>query len=163
MNTLTRNRGFAWFAAALTMTAGPATRAEPVAMHVLDTLEVVDAQDCTIATLRFLLPMQYMQHFPAEFGDEFLIRIEPLEAGWRDDDALTRREAVRPDPSAASMLTIATYEGDQSDGPFLRIQLEYPVRYSVTQGADYRSLVITMADGAPEDGAPVCDTPQQSE
>lgn len=139
-------------------TAGPwsVAHAAPMATRIIDGIALTTEGHCSVITLTFLLPLQYIRHFPDSYGDEVLVRVEPLETGRVDNDALSAREAVRPQPPVDTPLVMAIYEGDIADGPYVRFQFEHPVNFSVSQGTDFRSLIVTVADTGQDGGAPAC-------
>lgn len=120
--------------------------AQPLRDRVLEDVEINGR--CIVVGFSF--PIQYVRHFPPESGDTIRIRIRPNVIGRNTDRALTRREAVRPPFRSLLHLSEVIYEGDVLDGPYLVVNFDRKVRFHVTLGRDFRSIVIAVGE-TPDD------------
>lgn len=117
--------------------------AQPVTGQVIDRVVVSHTTGCYEITIGLTLPMQYVGHFPAEAGDLLRIRLKPAVTEPLPPDVLAHRESARPNVVHGSPLVDVTYEGD-TDEPQLIVQFTHVVSYSITQGDDFRSLLLQV-------------------
>lgn len=120
-----------------------AAPAQPVTGQMIDRVIVSPAAGCYDVTIGLTIPMQYVGHFPAEEGDLLRIRLKPAVTEARPPGIGALRESARPNVMSGSPLLDVTYEGN-TDEPQLIVQFTHVVAYSVTQGDDFRSLLLRI-------------------
>jgi hypothetical protein len=103
---------------------------------------LLQGNDCTYIQIEFNFPVQYINHFPPNAGDELRIQINPIIGNVRDRDALLLREALTPPRSDDLGLLSIIYDGELSSGPVVMLQFRRPLSYSVGQGHDFRSVLV---------------------
>ena len=118
--------------------------AEPVRSRILtDVAFNVGEQGFTV-DVAFSLPVRYLRHFPPEEGETLQIRLGPLAVSDVDAGLLHGRESARIPRDLALPLLDLSYEGDLPGGPYLTLRFTEPMRFTVQQGVDFRSLTITV-------------------
>ena len=118
--------------------------AEPVRGRILtDVAFNVGEQGFTV-DVAFSLPVRYVRHFPPEEGETLQIRLDPLSVSDVDAALLRGREAARIPRELALPLLDLSYEGDLPGGPYLTLRFTEPMKFSVQQGVDFRSLTVTV-------------------
>ncbi len=100
--------------------------------------------DCTYIQIEFNFPVQYINHFPPKAGDELRIQINPIIVNPQDRSALLLREALSPPEDGDLGLLSLIYDGELSSGPVLTLQFRRPLSYSVGQGHDFRSVLVSI-------------------
>jgi hypothetical protein len=121
--------------------------------RIFDEVWLVQEQECKFIEVRFNVPMRYIKHFPFEEGEDLRIQLEPLIINPSEESARFRREYPGSVSSELGAIADVVFEGDVDGGPFLSLYFHDPVSFKVGQGADFRSLVISVA--RPEDSP--CD------
>ena len=118
--------------------------AQPARGRIISDISVTERADKTEFSIHFTFPIRYVKHFPNEFGDTIEIQLKEVLVNIDDADLLKERESIRlPDASYIPLLDIS-YEGDLPGGPYLTVRFLKPVAYKVHQGADFRSLLVTV-------------------
>jgi hypothetical protein len=126
--------------------------AQPVRDRILGDLVVSKHDGGGEIQVGFTFPVRYVKHFPYESGDELRVQVEPIAISRSDKDALFKRESIKPPRNGIPDLLEVIYEGDVVEGPFVTLVFRRPVAFKVEQGADFRSLTITVR--VPERSAP---------
>ncbi len=116
--------------------------AQPTTDRVLTDVRVLEGNDCTYFQIEFNFPVQYVNHFPPDAGDELRIQVNPIIVNLQDRAALLLREALSPPESGDLGLLSIIYDGELSSGPVLTLQFRRPLSYSVGQGRDFRSVLV---------------------
>ncbi|WP_165793849.1 SPOR domain-containing protein [Hyphococcus luteus] len=119
--------------------------------RVLSRVTVSESQQCAVATISFNFPIRAVSHFPKDHGDHVRIDLKPIETGRSISDGLTAREELRAPLSRKAGIQEIQYDGDAPTGPVLTVTFDHNRHFAIAQGADFRSLDITIAD------APVSD------
>ncbi len=119
--------------------------AQPVRDRMLDDVVVQQAGDHVRVKISFTCYMQYISHFPRQEGAELRIDLSPARCLSVNQDAVARRESIRPRHAKGSGLVEVGYEGGlDGTGPHLLLLFEHDMRFRVSQGPDYRSLVVDV-------------------
>ncbi len=121
--------------------------------RVIEELRVSGDDACMQVSVGFSFPVRYVKHFPESRGEELRIYLAPIVVDPLDRDEVSRREALRPDHYDDRVPLIeAVYEGDVVGGRILTLLFSRAVTYRVNQGADFRSLLVSLpgADAATE-------------
>ncbi|HHH35374.1 MAG TPA: hypothetical protein ENK48_00925 [Gammaproteobacteria bacterium] len=144
-------------AALLLSTAGlESAWAQPIKDIILDTAEVHVQDGCAQIRILFNFPLRYKRHFPYEGGDDLRIHVDPVVHAREGHAMIFEREAVRVRNEDLLPLVNVIYDGQAADGPYVALHFSQKVRYTVFQGRDFRSLVVTVttsgADPATCDG-----------
>jgi hypothetical protein len=151
---------------ALALLAGALTTwavlAQPVRRVILKELHIVETGGCQRVTTELQFPIALAGHFPEGHGTRLQVRVDPLEDDRIALSDLLTREALVPAPGTDTTLRQVTWEGDAPSGPFLVYQFNSDVSYTVTTGADFRSVVVTLRPKT-RDPAPCADSPAQKE
>lgn len=127
---------FVWAALSSTVSAQPTT------VRVLQDVRLLEGNGCTYFQIEFNFPVQYINHFPPNAGDELRIQINPIIVNPQDRSALLLREALSPPENGDLGLLSIIYDGQLSSGPVLTLQFRRPLSYSVGQGHDFRSVLV---------------------
>lgn len=129
---------------ALSITLTP-LNAQPVRDRMLDDVLVQELGDHVQVKISFTCFMQYVSHFPQREGAELRIELSPARCLAVNRDAVTKRESIRPRRVKGYGLVEVSYEGGlDGTGPHLLLLFEHDVRFTVSQGSDYRSLVVDV-------------------
>lgn len=123
--------------------------AQPARNRILGDVDVSRDSQGVAINVRFTFPVRYVKHFPHEKGEELRIQLRPIAISQTDRDALSSRESVNLPPDNNADISQIVYEGDIEGGPFLTLFFNHPVAYTVSQGSDFRSIVIVIH--VPED------------
>jgi hypothetical protein len=122
--------------------------AEPASDSVLASVQVSNQAQCSALKISFNLRVQYISHFPVSEGQELRVLVRPIDAG-QTTEILTRRESLRAPATRFGHIRTIDFEAANAAGPALVIQFDKPVRYAVSQGADFESLIVKVfAPGA---------------
>lgn len=116
--------------------------AQPTTDRVLRDARLLVGNDCEYIQVEFNFPVQYINHFPPNAGDELRIQINPIIVSPQDRAALLLREALSPPENGDLGLLSIIYDGELSSGPVLTLQFRRPLSYSVGQGHDFRSVLV---------------------
>lgn len=138
-----------WLALAAIVPALPAA-AQPVTERILSAVSIAEEADCAHLTIRFNLPVRYLNHFPYETGQEICIRVRPLALGANEAAFRLRRESLRPPESELAAIARIEYEGDAVNGACITINFHKPAFFSVAQGSDYRSIALAISGSQPQ-------------
>jgi len=114
--------------------------------QILDEVTLEQHQECRFIVVKFNIPMRYIKHFPFESGTDLRIQLHALAINPTDRSAQFQREYPGSVSSDLSAIADVIFEGDVEGGPFLALYFHKPVSFRVWQGADFRSLVIAIAD-----------------
>jgi len=118
--------------------------AQPARSRIINQVEVTELGDKTEFGIAFNFPIRYERHFPADYGETIEIRLSAVLVSKDDADLLKERESIRLSDSGYTPLLDISYEGDLPGGPYLTVRFLRPVAYKVQQGADFRSLLVTV-------------------
>ena len=116
--------------------------AQPTTIRVLKDARLLEGNDCTYIQIEFNFPVQYINHFPPNAGDELRIHVKPIIRNVQDRAALLLREALTPPRDDDLGLLTLIYDGELSSGPIVMLQFRRPLSYSVGQGHDFRSVLV---------------------
>lgn len=118
--------------------------AQPAGRRIISDVVVNENADTTELRIEFTFPVRYVSHYPEESGATLEIKLDDVVISSVDAGFLYERESVRlPKTSKIPLLDIS-YEGDLPGGPYLTIRFRSPVTYKVSQGGDFRSLLVTV-------------------
>lgn len=113
-------------------------------LGILDSLDVSQHEDSAALTIKFSVPVHYVRHFPVDEGDVVQITVSAVAVGKLGVDALQRRESLTWTPSRELPLSDVSYEGDVSNSPNLIVRFRHPVKFRVEEGAESRSIIVTV-------------------
>lgn len=128
----------------LLVTLSGSLSAQPVSIGVLDDVEITRTDDGYIIESLFTCPVRYITHFPHAEGDEINIRIDPVPLCDPDSTAGSGRGSISPRSETENSLYEVVYDGDILGGPFLTLFFKESVKFRVSQGEDYRSIVVDV-------------------
>ncbi|MGH0035101.1 MAG: tetratricopeptide repeat protein [Myxococcota bacterium] len=133
---------------AIPFAIAPQARAQPVKARLLRALSIErresDPGFTWNAVVDLALPARVVRSSPGEVGDVVRIRISFPAAPTIDPRALRTREALTPPPGDTSPVEEIVYDGRDPTGPTIEVRFRTRVRFAVRQGADFRSVVISM-------------------
>lgn len=112
--------------------------------RIIDDIEIEETPACAEVKIVFSFPVRYVKHFPYDSGTDLRIQLEPIRISELDKESLYTRETLQPPPNDIAQLEEVVFEGDIEGGPFLTLYFRMPVEYKVGQGADFRSLNVTV-------------------
>lgn len=115
--------------------------------------EAVDASDANTMRLelRFIMPVNYLWHFPHSKKDEFLIAVQPINGLANYDTKI--REHIRIPPALSNIITDLYYDGTEANNRFIVVETNRDVGISVKPGKDGRTMIIEFESVAPEPAA----------
>jgi len=116
--------------------------AQPTTDRILTDVRLLQGNDCSYFQIDFNFPVQYINHFPPNAGDELRIQINPIIVNSEDRSALLQREALSPPENGDLGLLSIIYDGELASGPVVTLQFRRPLSYSVGQGRDFRSVLV---------------------
>ena len=118
--------------------------AQPAGRRIISDVVVEEHADTTDLRIEFTFPVRYVSHYPEASGDTLEVKLKEVVISSVDAGFLYERESVRlPETRSIPLLDIS-YEGDLPGGPYLTVRFRSPVIYKVSQGSDFRSLLITV-------------------
>lgn len=118
--------------------------AQPVAGKILDGVSIREVSGKITVSINFNFPIRYLSHFPDESGRELRIQLQPISVSADDLDSLTKRESFTPTKNNVANITEIIYEGDSFSNLFMTVYFNSKTTFSVKQGSDYRSLLVTV-------------------
>lgn len=120
---------------------------------VIDDVTITEEFDCTRIAVKFSFPVRYVNHFPGGSGEDLRIQLEPIITRALDSEGLFSREEPLLPPGAFDPLVELVYEGKIDGGPYLTLYFDREMEFKVEQGADFRSILVTVSDpGRPKPG-----------
>lgn len=127
-------------------------QAQPAGNRAIDNAEVEHQNGCSIITVTFVFPVQYLSHFPKSEGKELRVQLSPLVTGQSNISAEFSDEAVRLMDDIDVPLTRFEYVGAHfAENPYLWLTFSESVYFKVEQGSDFRSLVLYLSTKPIED------------
>jgi len=121
-------------------------QAQPAGNRAVDNTEVENKNGCSIITVTFVFPVQYLSHFPKSKGNELRVQFSPLITGQSNIPAEISNEAIRLMDDVEVPITRFEYNGGQfSENPSLWLVFSEPVYFKVEQGTDFRSLKLYLS------------------
>jgi hypothetical protein len=121
-------------------------QAQPAGNRAVDNTEVENINGCSIITVTFVFPVQYLSHFPKSQGKELRVQFSPLITGQSNIPAEISNEAIRLMDDVEVPITRFEYNGGQfSENPSLWLVFSEPVYFKVEQGTDFRSLILYLS------------------
>jgi len=118
---------------------------QPVRDRVLSRVSVSETEECAVVAVSFKFPIRMESHFPQNRGDHIRIDLQPIEVGRFDDNGLRLREEIRPPSNRRAGIQEIQYDGDAPTGPVLTVTFNRERYFLVSQGSDFRSIILTIA------------------
>ena len=137
---------------AVVLLPGTSMRAQPTGGKIMTDVSLTDTGACSTVRIHFDVRIRYINHFPHGQGNEVRIQLKPLAVGSIDLQALLVREAFSPVDEATPLANVI-YEGDLDGGPYLSLQFNRAVYFTVAQGTDFRSMNVSFGDTEASCGA----------
>jgi hypothetical protein len=119
-------------------------QAQPSLQEMLGETLIVDKEECATVTVSFNLRVRYIKHFPYNSGEELRIHLEPIALTPSERESITQNESILPPESEIAAIDQIVYEGGVNGDQFLTIFFKHAVTYTVQQGSDFRSIVVTV-------------------
>lgn len=117
--------------------------AQPIRGRVLSDLVITSQPDQVDVRIEFNFPVRYVRHFPASEGDELQIQLEPIAMNPSDRDSLVKREAISAEDGNLAGVSEVVFDGDAVIGLRVTVYFLHKQSYTVAQGSDYRSILVT--------------------
>jgi len=119
---------------------------------VLDDIKILPNGEKTTFNIGFGLPLEYLKHFPRDFGEilQIQLRLEETESRELHKEVREGSELLPPGGSQ-SVLVYVTYEEGVPGGPYLTLRFAHPVRFEVKPGIDRMSIAISIFDDKSDD------------
>lgn len=117
----------------------------PAGAQLLDDIEVRSDQGLTEIRLQFSAPVRYIRHFPAERGELIKLYLQVLSLDGVEERAMQeykRLPSLALVPPFTVMYSTVRNCHTVRDPLCLDIQFNKPVRFSVHQGEDGRSILL---------------------
>ncbi len=122
------------------------TQAQPAGNRAVDNTEAEIINGCSVITVTFVFPVQYLSHFPKSKGNELRVQFSPLITGQATVLAEISNEAVRLMDDVDVPITRFEYIGGQfTENPYLWLTFSESVYFKVEQGADFRSVILYLS------------------
>ena len=118
--------------------------AQPVAGRILDGVNISEQSGKVEVSVNFNFPVRYIRHFPDAAGQELRIQLQPISVNADDLEVLSKRESFTLEKNNPANISEIIYEGDISSGLSLTFFFHGKANFSVRQGANYRSLQVTV-------------------
>lgn len=131
--------------------------APTAAAQLIDDIEARTDQGVTEVRLQFNMPVRYVKHFPQEQGELVKIYLQALTLdGLEEIDrtAYKRTPAVPQLPPFKVLYTTVRNCFAVRDPVCLDIQFSQPVRFTIHQGDDGRSILLHILPDARPEPAP---------
>lgn len=112
--------------------------------------EATDASDADTMRLemQFIMPVNYLWHFPHAPNKQFLIAVQPILGLANYDTHI--REHIRIPPTLSNIITDLYYDGTEAKNRFVVLKTSREVGIDVKQGKDGRTILIEFNSVAPE-------------
>lgn len=112
------------------------------AAQPLDDVSLEARDQGVVATIRLTGPVQYLRHFPESHGKTLEIYYDRVQdassnEAWLDDE-------VRRSPPSSQVPSFTVTTRDQQSKPRLVIEFSREAEFSVSEGKDKRSFVVTI-------------------
>jgi hypothetical protein len=121
-------------------------QAQPAGNRAIEDTEVEQQNGCTIITVTFVFPVQYLSNFPKAEGKELRVQFSPLVTGQSNIAAEISNEAIRLMDDVDVPITRFEYVGGNfSVNPYLWLIFSESVHFKVVQGSDFRSLKLYLS------------------
>jgi hypothetical protein len=134
-----------------TLLAACALSCASVSAQLLDDIEVRSDQGVAEIRLQFTVPVRYIKHFPAERGELIKLYLQVLSLDGteeRDLQEYKRTPSIPLVPPFTVMYSTVRTCLSVRDPLCLDIQFSKPVRFSVHQGEDGRSILLHVLPDA---------------
>ena len=118
--------------------------------RVLEAIEMRERDGGVEVIVRFMTPVRYLRHAPANQGDTLQVQVQPVRLAPQDAPLFASQEVLAAPPDSPVPLIEVSYEGRRDTGRYLVLRFSKIVDYEVQQGSDFRSLVVIVqrrADG----------------
>ncbi|MBU0479563.1 MAG: hypothetical protein KKG47_00545 [Proteobacteria bacterium] len=112
--------------------------------EVLDEVVIVDRSECAVIRVKFNLPVKYKNHFPETAGKELRVYLAPVAVTAEERQQVVRSEYFSPPDSDIVEIAEIIYEGRDVVEPYLTLLFAHPMKFSVKQGDDFRSVIISV-------------------
>lgn len=141
----------------LLVAAALAALASNAGAQLIDDIEARTDQGVTEVRLQFNMPVRYVRHFPADRGDLVKLYLQALTLeGLEEIDrtAYKRTPAVPQLPPFKVLYTTVRNCFAVRDPVCLDIQFSQPVRFTIHQGDDGRSILLHILPDARQEPVP---------
>lgn len=120
--------------------------AEPVVDRALSDVQVLEGKGCVRLRIGFNFRIRYSGHIPTGTGNSLAVQIRAVDQISALSMNQLKREALRP--LSTSVGNVRSIEYDVAGGLNPRVRFEFDRRLAVdaAQGADFTSIVISLAD-----------------
>lgn len=123
-----------------------ASRAEPVVDRALSDVQVLEGKGCVRLRIGFNFRVRYSGHVPTGKGSSLAVQVRAVDR----IDALSmnqlRREALRPLSMSVGNVRSIEYDFAGGSNPHVRFEFDRPLAIDAAQGADFTSIVVSLAD-----------------
>lgn len=132
--------------ASLLLSAIPAAHSQPAGNRAIENTEVSQQNDCSVITVTFVFPVQFLSNFPRESGKELRVQFRPLVVGQSNITNVFSNEVVRLMDNVNVSITRFEFAGEFfPNNPYLWLTFSDTVYFNVEQGSDFRSLVLYLS------------------
>lgn len=118
--------------------------ADTVRDQILSGATFFSTSGCQVLRVDFNYPTRQVAHFPFERGEELRIELEALSVDAEGAVETRRRESLNPPRESEDLISGIAYEGNAVPRPYLRITLRRVSQFKVSQGGDFRSVVVAF-------------------
>lgn len=118
--------------------------AEPALDRVLAGVQVANQKQCSALKIGFNLRVRYLSHFPIASGQELRVMLRPIDSAQAAAEIMTRRESLRAPVIKFGHLRAIDFEAGNAAGPVLVLQFAETVKFDVSQGDDFQSIIVKV-------------------
>jgi hypothetical protein len=116
--------------------------------YVLDYLDVDYRKNSSVLNINFLVPVNYIQHYPSSQGTSINIKLRPIAHSLTDKNNFLNSEVIRWKTSRLMPLISARYDGSLASGPELVLRFRRHVKFTIKQTHNPRTLAIVIHHAA---------------
>jgi tetratricopeptide (TPR) repeat protein len=141
-----RNLCLASAVTAATFASPISARAEPVVDRALSDVQVLEGKGCVRLRIGFNFRVRYSGHIPTGKGGSLAVQVRAVDRIAALSMSQLKREALRP--LSTSVGNVRSIEYDVAGGLNPRVLFEFdrPLAIDAAQGADFTSIVVSLAD-----------------
>ena len=140
-----QDRCLAWFWRTLLMTLlawHPAAWSQQT--RIVDQVNVDESADQVRIRLDFNVPLQYINHAPANHGDKIILQFRPVVAAQTEEIDFTQQESLNWKPNRTVPLQFVRYEAGTAQRVQIGVYFSLDVDYEVQPSSDARSISIVL-------------------
>ncbi len=132
--------------AAITSAMTNTAKGEPVVDRALSEVQVHEGKGCVRLRIGFNFRVRYSGHVPTGKGSSLTVQVRAIDRVEALAMSQLKREALRPLSTSVGRVQSIEFDVAGSLNPNVRLELDRPLNIDAAQGADFTSIVISLAD-----------------